>query len=847
MKRTILKLLTLLFCISGFVCAAPSASAAETYPTLVSAIRGGYSVTVTWKLSGYTGMYRIFRRTADEDWITIADVYNTSYSDTSVKEGTTYTYTVRCVNSAREVTGPYDEIGLTVSTGNFIGLSPEIIEHPKNINITKRNSQNVTFAVKTKGHDLQFQWQYRANESTPWALLTGDDFSGTESNKISLDAALYMDGWQFRCVASNSEGVVCSDAAVLHIKDVQDYDDLGNLQWVVNQDVLRISGNGAMEKIIINSPFSAWGRCKNIIKAVEIESGVTNISENAFYGCRCLTSVTIPDSVTSIGSSAFQNCSGLTSVTIPESVTSIGDYAFYNCGGLTSVMIPESVTSIGDSVFSGCSGLTSVTIPESVTSIGDRAFSYCSGLTSVTIPESVTSIGDSAFSGCGGLTSVTIPESVTSIGDRAFSYCSGLTSVTIPESVTSIGDSAFYSCSGLTSVTIPESVTSIGDSAFSGCGGLTSMTIPESVTSIGDSAFSGCGGLTSVTIPENVTNIGESAFADCNNLTSIYVDYKNGAYSAVDGLLFDKERTELLCCPAGRTGVYKISGGVTSIGNAAFHGCRELTSMTIPESVRSIGDSAFSGCSGLTSVMIPDSVASIGKLAFSDCSGLTSVTIPDSVTSIGESAFSGCSGLTSIIINDENKMYSAVNGILFNKERTEILYCPRGQTGEYIIPESVTSIGNRAFERCSGLTSVTIPDSVTSIGESAFSGCRGLTSVKIPDSVTSIGERAFERCSGLTSVAIPGSVESIGERAFERCSGLTSIKIAEGVMSIGERAFSDCSGLTSVTIPDSVTSIGWLAFDRCRGLTICGEYGSAAHRYAYEHGSNFMGIDFYGE
>ena len=255
-------------------------------------------------------------------------------------------------------------------------------------------------------------------------------------------------------------------------------------------------------------------------------------------------------------------------------------------------------------------------------------------------------------------------------------------------------------------------------------------------------------------------------------------------------------------------------------------------------SVTSIDDCAFYDCSGLTLVTIPNSVTSIGRYAFSDCSGLTSVTIPNSVTSIGESAFSGCSGLTSVtwnpktcvivIIswNDPPTIFSEcsnINTFIFGDDVENIprslCYGLSGLTGELIIPNSVTSIGESAFSGCSGLTSVTIPNSVTTIGRYAFSDCSGLTSVTIPNSVTSIGGYAFDGCSGLTSVTIPNSVTEIGDGAFADCTGLTSVIIPNSVTTIGNETFCNCIGLTSVTIPNSVTEIGGRAFVSCTGLT----------------------------
>ena len=322
-------------------------------------------------------------------------------------------------------------------------------------------------------------------------------------------------------------------------------------------------------------------------------------------------------------------------------------------------------------------------------------------------------------------------------------------------------------------VTIPSSisyknnryrVTSIGNSAFSDCKGLTSVTIPNSITSIGNSAFSDCWGLTSVTIPNSVTAIGNDAFSGCLELTSV-----------------------------------TIPNSVTSISNNAFSGCHELTSVTIPNSVSSIEEEAFSFCTSLTRISIPHSVTSIGKRAFAECSGLTSITIPNSVSSIGEEAFSRCANLIDIKVETENKYYLSIEGVLFSKDKTTIVSYPGGRKGSYIIPNTVTSIGDGAFSFCDGLTNITIPNSVTSIGEHAFSGCSVLTSVTIPNSVTSIGN-AFSVCIGLTSITIPNSVTSIGNSAFYWCSELKEIEIPYFVTSIGENAFFNCYNLKSITL-----------------------------------------------
>ncbi len=213
------------------------------------------------------------------------------------------------------------------------------------------------------------------------------------------------------------------------------------------------------------------------------------------------------------------------------------------------------------------------------------------------------------------------------------------------------------------------------------------------------------------------------------------------------------------------------------------------------------------------------SVTGIGSLAFYGCSGLTSVTIPNSVTSIGVYAFFSCSGLTSFSVAGDNSNYCSKEGVLFNKQQTTLIQYPARKQGEYVIPNSVTSIVDYAFYGCSGLTSLTIPNSITSIVDYAFAGCSSLTSITIPNSITSIGNEAFAGCSSLTSITIPNSVTNIGKGAFSGCSSLSSVTISNSVTSIEESVFSNCSSLTSIEIPNSVTSIGLYAFSDCSSLT----------------------------
>ncbi|MDE5996450.1 MAG: leucine-rich repeat domain-containing protein, partial [Eubacterium sp.] len=183
-------------------------------------------------------------------------------------------------------------------------------------------------------------------------------------------------------------------------------------------------------------------------------------------------------------------------------------------------------------------------------------------------------------------------------------------------------------------------------------------------------------------------------------------------------------------------------------------------------------------------------VASIGDGAFSNCTSLKSITIPSSVTSIGNSVFSACVNLKDITVASDNNNYTSANGVLYNKNQTELITYPAGKTDSAVtIPDGVQYIGNFAFLSCGNITSISIPDSVTGIGNSAFYYCQKLTSITIPNSVTSLGSDAFHGCRSLKSITIPNSVTSIGDYTFSVCTNLTSVTIPDSVTSIGAHAF----------------------------------------------------------
>lgn len=682
-----------------------------------------------------------------------------------------------------------------------------------------------------------------------------------------------------------------------------------------------------------------------------IPSTVSVIGERAFHAHQRLTGVTIPASVTSIGNNAFWNCNGLSTIEIPGSVQTVGAYAFAYCFGISgAIVIPSTLTTLGTNAFVGtadafvvdvgnptyasengvlfskgktlliqCPGgkSGSYEIPDVVTTIGASAFEWCDRLSSVTIPASVSAIQYNAFDGCDGLTSIrsnrATPVDLSGSGEYVFynvdkNKCTlyvpagskslyqaanqwkdfvnivevggsmktvhvanpGTLSLLITQAektsitemkltgtisqpdfifmryeMTALADldlsevtvAAYTSPSGVrarmasTLVTAsgaeieinheqnrPQNVASatvypaneIPQSAFDGMTRLKSIILPVSITSMGDYAFRYCSSLVNITLPAALQSIGFRAFSNCTGMTEILADPANQYFSTQNGVLFDKNATQLIQYPGGKIGNYTIPSTVTRIESYSFYACRKITGITIPTSVTSIGKYAFWNCNGLTNLNLPASVTWVESYAFAYCFFIIDdINLSASLTKIDPYAFIGTG--VRIHVDAANPNYSSLDGVLFNKSRTTLITCPgRRPAGDYTILSTVNTIDAGAFEYCRYLTSISIPSAVNSIGYYAFQNCEALTAIHVSGtngSFSSLDGVLFSKnattliqCPGgkQGSYAIPSTVNTLGESAFENCRLLTSVIIPETVSAISHYVFGNCVGLTSI-------------------------------------------------
>ena len=610
------------------------------------------------------------------------------------------------------------------------------------------------------------------------------------------------------------------------------------------------------------------------LEELNLSGDNVSIGDNAFNNCNKLKTVNLKSGIKSIGSYAFRDCTVLDDIKLCSELETIGAYAFYNCGNLQSIEIPDNVTKIDNNTFENCSSLKSVSIGKSCTTISATAFNNATKLEKITvsadnekyssvdgallnkektsiilypksksgefvIPDTVTSIADRAFSSCPNLTKITIGANVESVGAYAFSSCSALTDVVFKDSTIKkkvIGLYAFYNCQALSNVDFGNAVTSIGSFAFMIDKSLESIEFPDSLESIGRCAFScydyGTTGsyfasnLKSVKFGSGLKSIADYAFYENRALNTVKFtgvaltsigreSFCNIAITELDlsGTDTSIDREAFYNCNSLET--VKLSG-VKTIGQNAFYNCRKLTSVELSENLTTIESGAFQSCVALKNIDIPNKVTKLNDNTFSNCSSLKNVSIGSGCTSISTTAFDGTSSIDRITVSEDNKNYTVVDGVLYNKDMTTLVLYPKNRSGEFAVPDTVTTIANSAFDSSPNLTKVTIGKNVKTIGASAFGECKSLKTVIFEDSDTvqkTICDYAFYKCPVLTTVDFGNAVKSIGNYAFYSCQSLNKLDFSKNsVKTIGDYAFTVCKSLESIEFPDSLESIGYGAF-----------------------------------
>lgn len=363
-----------------------------------------------------------------------------------------------------------------------------------------------------------------------------------------------------------------------------------------------------------------------------------------------------------------------------------------------------------------------------VVKIGDYAFSQHYNLETIKLPNTITEIGSDAFSWCGMLKEIEIPSTVKKIGCSAFDCCGNLVKVNIPDGITTLERSVFENCDRLRDISIPSSVTEIEKFSFTSCDSLKEIDIPNSVKTIGFGAFSNCKKLTKINIPASVEKIEQQSLS-----SEINVDPDNANYTSLDGVLYDKDKTILYFCPEAK---------------------KEID---IPQSVKKIEDHAFDGCQFLNSIDLPDSLTYIGCYAFSSCM-IKKLHIPSKVSDF-KTPGCGCPKLVSFEVDERNETYSSVNGILYNKDRTELIRCPLNHKDYVSEMRQESKDKLKHWVETEEESSFSIPNTVVTIAESAFENCRCFSKIEIPNSVETIGSNAFSG-SGCHEFYLPKSVKN---------------------------------------------------------------------------------------
>ncbi len=751
------------------------------------------------------------------------------------------------------------------------------------------------------------------------------------------------------------------------------------------------------------------------LKRITVTEGITALGVGAFANLPTVESITLPHSVVTVSVRAFENTPAaytLTNEITGESTDAFGypvyimERNMFGTGFYGHLAISDDVTKIADYAFMDCRGITGVTIGDGVEELGFAAFEYCTALQTVSFGESLHEIPHSAFWGCTGLTELTLPDSITSIDPWAFYDCSNLESVHLGKGILTfdfpsekitditISEENPYLCvidgivydkpvskivyvpktlsgklviadgvtelafqqfreTAITEVVLPDSLITVGEQAFFDCKSLNRVTLGKGVTQIQADAFTNTpflyeicnnsslsltlgsydshGGIafdakriinadgsisyrdpasgfefldtadgfrfakeygsyaliaylgdeTAISLPETangstytvtkfsslveelfipskVTHIEAGAFNESLNLKTFSVSDENPSFTAMDGILYNADATQMIAVPMALTGSVTVPAslvqlpldafsnrrhlthvtleeGIIDVNAGAFQGCTALQRVDLPDTLTAIGGSAFGGCTSLTKITIPDRVQTISGYTFYNCTSLSEVILPERLQAIYNTAFWGCSALLQVNVPAGIKTISGeafdkvttlvfpetipmLDGIAYGEGFTHILYVPKSISGSVTVPEGITAIPENAFGNCAELISVKLPSTLKSIGNFAFDGCAKLTELDIPDGVTSLGAGVFRNCYSLTRVALPSGITAIWDESFSGCAALTEIVIPENVTAVYFWAFYGCQSLNRVVLSPKLTSIGSQAFGGCSVL-----------------------------
>ena len=545
-------------------------------------------------------------------------------------------------------------------------------------------------------------------------------------------------------------------------------------------------------KNVTKIPTDCFYQCENLIRAM-FPNTLTTIDARAFRGCSNLANIDIPTSLETIGIGAFGDCKNLkltNQFRFPNSMKEIGEAAFENCTqlGINQLIFPGNMENVNIGGFKNCDVthviveegakkvslpsnkyIKSITLPKTVselvgfldakelenfvidedaplTEIGDYTFYKCTKLKCFTCPKSVTKIGRIAFSECSALETVKLPEGITSIGDRAFEYCSSLVNLNIPKGVKTIGTRAFLRCSSWRGeVDLPQ-ITVLPQQVFHHCRNLKRLTLATGITSIGEEALANCGGLGALTFDEGLTSIGQKAFY-WSSITELHLPESLKSLSY--WMCYNCENLQKVTLP----------NSLTEIAEGAFKSCKQLTEINIPTALTTIRETAFDGCA-MPKELNLSNVTTIEGYAFRNCTQLTKVILAKTLESIPVWAFGSCTSLADVTWPQNLK---TISYYAFYEAPIATLQ----------LPETVTTIGSKAFSNNKAITRFVFPKHVGKV-LNTFSGCTNLTEVVLPEDATEINTEAFMG-TGIKQIIIPEGYTTIMGEAFKNCQQLETI------------------------------------------------------------------------